>query len=58
MATTTTTEIRNFIGGEERPEAQYGSEPILNPATEEEIAMSIYSLEDYTEVKHVMVNLG
>ena len=38
MATTATTEIRNFVGGEERPDAQYGSEPILNPATEEEIA--------------------
>jgi betaine-aldehyde dehydrogenase len=38
MATTATTEIRNFVGGEEREGAQYGSEPILNPATEEEIA--------------------
>jgi betaine-aldehyde dehydrogenase len=38
MATTATTEIRNFVGGEERPDAQYGTEPILNPATEEEIA--------------------
>src|SRR3954465_4536855 len=38
MATTQTTEIRNFVGGEERSDAQYGNEPILNPATEEEIA--------------------
>jgi betaine-aldehyde dehydrogenase len=38
MATTSVTEIRNFVGGEERDGAQHGSEPILNPATEEEIA--------------------
>jgi 1-pyrroline dehydrogenase len=38
MTTTATTEIRNFIGGEERPDAEHGSEPILNPANEEEIA--------------------
>src|SRR3954466_1887684 len=38
MATTQTTQIRNFVGGEERSGAQHGTEPILNPATEEEIA--------------------
>src|SRR3954465_10002663 len=38
MATTQTTQIRNFVGGEERSGAQRGPEPILNPATEEEIA--------------------
>src|SRR3954452_5993 len=38
MATAARTEIRNFVGGEERPDAEHGSEPILNPATEEEIA--------------------
>jgi betaine-aldehyde dehydrogenase len=35
---TTATEIRNFVGGQERESAEFGSEPILNPATEEEIA--------------------
>ena len=35
---TTATQIRNFVGGEERDGGQYGDEPILNPATEEEIA--------------------
>jgi 1-pyrroline dehydrogenase len=45
MATTTeTTEIRNFIDGEERP-AEGGSEPILNPATGEEIATAPLSGE-------------
>ena len=38
MTTTATTEIRNFIGGEERGGAEHGDEAILNPATEEEIA--------------------
>ena len=38
MATTAVTEIRNFVGGEERADAEHGTEPILNPATEEEIA--------------------
>src|SRR4051794_30274780 len=35
---TTATQIKNFVGGEERSDAQHGTEPILNPATEEEIA--------------------
>src|SRR3954466_4375562 len=38
MATAARTEIRNFVGGEERSGAEHGSEPILNPANEEEIA--------------------
>jgi 1-pyrroline dehydrogenase len=38
MSTTATTEIRNFVGGEEREGAEHGTEPILNPANEEEIA--------------------
>src|SRR5436190_15629728 len=46
MATTQTTEIRNFVGGEERSDAQYGTEPILNPATEEEIATAPKSGEE------------
>jgi 1-pyrroline dehydrogenase len=37
MATTAGIEIRNFVGGEERGDAQHGTEPVLNPATEEEI---------------------
>jgi 1-pyrroline dehydrogenase len=40
MATTARTEIRNFVGGEERADAEHGTEPILNPATEEEIAIA------------------
>jgi 1-pyrroline dehydrogenase len=38
MSTTATTEIRNFVGGEEREGAEHGTEPILNPANEDEIA--------------------
>ncbi|MEA2351455.1 MAG: betaine-aldehyde dehydrogenase [Thermoleophilaceae bacterium] len=45
MATAATTEIRNFIGGEERPAADGGSEPIVNPATGEEIASAPLSDE-------------
>jgi betaine-aldehyde dehydrogenase len=46
MATTAaSTRIRNFIGGEERDGAQHGDEPILNPATEEEIARAPLSGE-------------
>src|SRR3954467_12547374 len=37
MATAALTEIRNFVGGEERDGAEHGTEPILNPANEEEI---------------------
>jgi betaine-aldehyde dehydrogenase len=43
---TTATEIRNFVGGEERSGAQYGTEPVLNPATEEEIATAPKSGEE------------
>src|SRR3954452_17429878 len=46
MATPQTPEIRNFVGGEERSDAQYGTEPILNPATEEEIATAPKSGEE------------
>src|SRR3954465_6597778 len=46
MATTQTTQIRNFVGGEERSGAQHGTEPILNPATEEEIATAPKSGEE------------
>src|SRR3954468_677125 len=46
MATTQTTQIRNFVGGEERSGAQHGTEPILNPATEEEIAVAPKSGEE------------
>jgi 1-pyrroline dehydrogenase len=38
--TTATTELRNFIDGEERPPAGGDTEPVLNPATGEEIARS------------------
>src|SRR3954449_9677633 len=38
MTTTASTEIRNFVGGEERSGAEHGTEPILNPANEEETA--------------------
>src|SRR3954451_24619951 len=38
MATAALTEIRNFVGGEERGDAERGTEPILNPANEEQIA--------------------
>jgi 1-pyrroline dehydrogenase len=43
---TTGTQIRNFVGGEERDGGQYGTEPILNPATEEEIAVAPKSGEE------------
>ena len=46
MATTATTEISNFIGGEERPAADGGAEPIVNPATGEEIASAPLSGEE------------
>jgi len=40
MATTTQTEIKNFINGEEKPAAEGGSEPVINPATGEQIAVT------------------
>src|SRR3954468_18848594 len=43
---TTATQIKNFVGGEERSDAQHGTEPILNPATEEEIATAPKSGEE------------
>jgi betaine-aldehyde dehydrogenase len=45
MATTTTTELKNFIDGEERPAADGGSEPVINPATGEQIAVTPVSGE-------------
>ncbi|HKR99094.1 MAG TPA: aldehyde dehydrogenase family protein, partial [Candidatus Dormibacteraeota bacterium] len=45
MATTTQTEIKNFINGEERPAAEGGSEPVVNPATGEQIAVTPLSTE-------------
>src|SRR3954449_13500250 len=46
MASTTATQIRNFVGGEERDGGEHGTEPILNPATEEEIAVAPKSGEE------------
>jgi betaine-aldehyde dehydrogenase len=45
MATTTQTEIKNFINGEEKPAADGGSEPVINPATGEQIAVTPLSTE-------------
>ena len=45
MATTAVTEISNFIGGEDRPPADGATEPILNPATGEQIAAAPLSGE-------------
>jgi 1-pyrroline dehydrogenase len=45
LATATSTEIKNFIGGEERPAADGASEPIVNPATGEQIASAPLSGE-------------
>src|SRR6185503_11777235 len=44
-AAQTTLEISNFINGEKRPAADGGSEPILNPATGEQIATAPLSGE-------------
>jgi betaine-aldehyde dehydrogenase len=45
MATTTQTETKNFIDGEERPAAEGGSEPVVNPATGEQIAVTPFSTQ-------------
>jgi betaine-aldehyde dehydrogenase len=45
MATTTQTEIKNFINGEERPPIEGGTEPVINPATGEQIAVTPLSTE-------------
>ena len=45
MATTTTTEIKNFIDGEERAPIDGQTEPVINPATGEEIATTPLSTE-------------
>jgi len=44
-AAQTTLEISNFINGEKRPAAEGGSEPILNPATGQQIATAPLSGE-------------
>src|SRR3954465_8367439 len=45
MATTTQTEIKNFIDGEERAPIDGGTEPVINPATGEQIAITPLSTE-------------
>jgi len=45
MATSTQTEIKNFINGEEKPAAEGGSEPIINPATGEQIGTTPLSTQ-------------
>jgi betaine-aldehyde dehydrogenase len=45
MATTTQTEIKNFINGEERPAVEGGTEPVINPATGEQIAVTPLSTD-------------
>jgi 1-pyrroline dehydrogenase len=45
MATTTETEIKNFINGEEKAAAEGGSEPVINPATGEQIATTPLSTQ-------------
>jgi betaine-aldehyde dehydrogenase len=45
MATTTTTEIKNFINGEERAPVDGATEPVINPATGEQIAVTPLSNE-------------
>src|ERR671935_409236 len=45
MATTATTEIKNFINGEEKAAAEGGSEPVINPATGEQIATAPLSTQ-------------
>src|SRR4051794_16535714 len=45
MATTATTEIKNFINGEEKAPAEGGTEPVINPATGEQIAVTPVSTQ-------------
>jgi 1-pyrroline dehydrogenase len=45
MATTAGTEIKNFINGEERPPGEGGTEPIINPATGEQIGVTPLSTQ-------------
>src|SRR2546421_9731688 len=45
MATTAQTDIKNFIAGEERPAAEGGTEPIINPATGEQIGVTPLSTQ-------------
>ena len=45
MATSTQTEIKNFINGEEKAAAEGGNEPIINPATGEQIGTTPLSTQ-------------
>src|SRR3954469_7007559 len=45
MATTTHTEIKNFIDGEERAPVDGATQPVINPATGEQIAVTPLSTE-------------
>jgi acyl-CoA reductase-like NAD-dependent aldehyde dehydrogenase len=45
MATTTQTEIKNWINGEEKAAAEGGSEPVINPATGEQIGTTPLSTQ-------------
>src|SRR5262249_57483528 len=45
MSTTTQTEIQNFINGAEKAAADGGTEPVINPATGEQIAVTPLSTE-------------
>src|SRR6185437_6449993 len=45
MATATQTEIKNHINGAEKQAAEGGTEPVINPATGEQIAVTPLSTE-------------
>ena len=45
MATTAQTEIKNFINGQEKAPAEGGTEPVINPATGEQIAVTPLSTQ-------------
>src|SRR5919204_3073333 len=45
MATTATTEIKNFINGEEKAAAEGGTEPLFSPATGEQMAATPLSTQ-------------
>src|SRR5437868_7990054 len=49
MAIASQTKIENFIDGEHRPAADGSDEPIVNPATGEQIATAPLSGEQYVE---------
>ena len=50
MATSTQTEIKNFINGEEQSPIEGGTEPVINPATGEQIAVTPLSTEADVDV--------